>query len=30
MTDDLSGPPELLEALDRLLRLPQNWNDWDC
>jgi hypothetical protein len=29
MTDDLSGPPELLEALDRALRLPDPKLDWD-
>jgi hypothetical protein len=29
ITDDLSGPPELLEALDRTLRLPQPDADWD-
>ncbi len=28
-TDDLSGPPELLEALDSLLRLPDPQPDWD-
>ena len=29
ITDDLAGPPELLEALDRTLRLPQPDPDWD-
>jgi hypothetical protein len=29
MTDDLDGPPELLEALDRVLRLPTPLPDWD-
>lgn len=29
VTDDLSGPPELLEALDWLLCLPQPTADWD-
>lgn len=28
-TDDLSGPPELLEELDRVLCLPQPKLDWD-
>ncbi|MBI3910418.1 MAG: hypothetical protein HY320_05725 [Armatimonadetes bacterium] len=29
VTDDLSGPRELLEELDRLLRLPDPHPDWD-
>ena len=29
VTDNLSGPPELLEALDRVLCLPQPHPDWD-
>lgn len=29
VTDQLSGPPELLEALDWVLRLPQPRPDWD-
>ena len=29
VTDDLAGPPELLEALDWALRLPQPKPDWD-
>jgi len=29
VTDELSGPPELLAKLDRLLRLPRPWPDWD-
>jgi hypothetical protein len=29
VTDELSGPPELLSALDRLLRLPDPKPDWD-
>lgn len=29
VTDDLSGPPELLQALDRALRLPEPKPDWD-
>lgn len=29
MTDDLSGPPELLAQLDRALRLPLPVPDWD-
>ena len=28
-TDQLAGPPELLEALDRTLRLPTPYLDWD-
>jgi len=28
-TDELSGPEELLEALDRLLCLPDPKPDWD-
>jgi len=29
VTDDLAGPPELLTALDRALRLPEPKPDWD-
>ncbi len=29
VTDDISGPPELLEALDATLRLPDPKPDWD-
>jgi hypothetical protein len=29
VTDELSGPPELLDALDRALRLPDPQLDWD-
>lgn len=29
LSDDLSAPPELLDALDRTLRLPQPLPDWD-
>jgi len=29
LTDDLAGPPELLEALDQTLRLPVPHPDWD-
>lgn len=29
MTDDIAGPQELLEDLDRVLRLPQPHLDWD-
>jgi len=29
MTDELSGPPGLLEQLDRVLRLPEPKPDWD-
>ncbi len=29
ITDELSGPPELLERLDRALRLPDPKPDWD-
>ena len=29
LTDDLSGPPGLLELLDRSLRLPEPRIDWD-
>jgi GNAT superfamily N-acetyltransferase len=29
VTDDLDGPPELLEALDSALRLPDPKPDWD-
>jgi predicted acetyltransferase len=29
VTDDLSGPPDLLEALDRVLQLPEPKPDWD-
>lgn len=29
MTDDLAGPPELLAALNRVLRLPEPKLDWD-
>jgi hypothetical protein len=29
ITDDLRGPPELLEALDGVLRLPEPHPDWD-
>jgi hypothetical protein len=29
VTDELSGPPELLEALDWVLRLPDPKPDWD-
>ncbi len=29
ITDDLEGPPELLEALDDVLRLPAPHPDWD-
>jgi hypothetical protein len=29
VTDELSGPPELLRQLDRTLRLPQPRPDWD-
>lgn len=29
VTDNLSGPPELLEALDKVLWLPQPHPDWD-
>ena len=29
VTDQLSGPPELMTALDELLRLPQPKPDWD-
>ena len=29
ISDDLQGPPELLEALDEVLRLPQPRPDWD-
>ena len=29
VTDELAGPPELLEALDWALRLPQPKPDWD-
>jgi len=29
MTDDLEGPPSLIEALDRTVRLPQPRPDWD-
>ena len=29
VTDELSGPPELLEGLDRILRLPDPKPDWD-
>lgn len=29
VTDELSGPPELLAKLDRLLRLPSPSPDWD-
>ncbi len=28
LTDDLSGPPELIEALDRVVRLPVPEPDW--
>ena len=28
-TDDLAAPPELLEKLDSLLRLPVPKPDWD-
>ncbi|MBN1461555.1 MAG: hypothetical protein JXA57_18655, partial [Armatimonadetes bacterium] len=29
VTDDLSGPPELLDHLDSVLRLPEPKPDWD-
>jgi hypothetical protein len=29
LTDDLDGPPELLERLDGVLRLPEPHPDWD-
>ena len=29
LTDDLSGPSDLLSQLDRLIRLPTPRNDWD-
>jgi hypothetical protein len=29
VTDDLTAPPALLEALDDALLLPQPQNDWD-
>jgi len=29
VTDELSGPPDLLEELDRILRLPDPKPDWD-
>jgi len=29
VTDEFSGPPELLEKLDRVLRLPEPKPDWD-
>ncbi len=29
ITDDLEGPPELLEALDDVLRMPSPHPDWD-
>jgi hypothetical protein len=29
VTDDLAGPPELLQALDQALRLPEPRPDWD-
>ena len=29
VTDDLTGPPQLLEALDAILRLPDPKPDWD-
>lgn len=29
ITDDLSGPPELMTQLDRILRLPQPHPDWE-
>ena len=28
VTDDLAGPPELLAALDRAVRVPRPWPDW--
>ena len=28
-TDDLSGPPELLSRLDRVVSLPQPKTEWD-
>jgi hypothetical protein len=28
-TDDLDGPPELLDALDSAVRLPEMRPDWD-
>jgi hypothetical protein len=29
VTDELDGPSELLASLERLLRLPQPYIDWD-
>jgi hypothetical protein len=29
LTDDLDGPPALLEQLDHVLRLPEPHPDWD-
>jgi len=29
ITDDIAGPPELLAALDRRLRLPAPHMDWN-
>ncbi len=29
ITDDLAAPPELIEALDDVLRLPEPHPDWD-